>query len=251
MWYRQALAIGRAEGTIQCTYAIIYDKSGEKLFALQRKNFEDKLRADGLSKERSEGDQRNIVVDTYYGAEGIIAWQLDAKTGGDFVDTGYIAFDMPLVIADEHSDDRLVPVRLDYNAIAYIKKTLASAKEINAYVFYKVGADGKRVEDEKLFRLTSEQRTKFKDQAAQKDADGLPLAETIKDYHPRWLKLSQSLNDTDTFYVKPAAFDWQPVDTRHMNNGSNPDWVLRRDEAKSRLDKARKLLIAAGFSNIL
>lgn len=236
MWYRQALAIGKAQGTIQCTYAIIYDKSGNKLFALQRKNFEDKLYNEALDSKRRGSDVNSIVVDTHYGSEGIIAWQLDARTGGEFVDTGYIAFDLPLVIADVHSEDRLIPVRLDYNAIAYIKRTLSSAKQLNKYTI--TDKDGNVIEERWSLNQTTKRGYEKK---------GYTITVT-KDYHPRWLKLSQSLNDTDTFYVKPAAFDWQPIDVSHMNDGSNPEWVLRRKKAEDNLRKAKILLALAGVA---
>ena len=200
MWYRQALAIGRAEGTIQCTYAIIYNASGKKLFALQRRNFEDQVAYVESNQIRDD----LIVVDTQtYGAEGIIAWQADARTPDGFVDTGYIRFDLPLVIANEYSQDKLVPVKLDYNAIAYIKRTLSTAKK------YKGG------------------------------------------YNPRWLELSKMLNDTDIFYVKPAAFDWRPLDVSHMRNSSNAEWVAKVNKAKKEYEQAKAIMAAASATVLM
>ena len=129
MWYRDALNIGRAQGIIQCTFACIYNEKGEQLFALYRKNTGELAEKFGGYNKQSTYDK--IIVDTgTFSQEGIVAWEIDRRLGdGTYADTGYITFDLPLVIADEHSDDRLVPVHLDYNAIAYIKRTLASVKK--------------------------------------------------------------------------------------------------------------------------
>lgn len=204
MWYRDALKIGRAEGTIQCTYAAIYDANGKMLFALYRENAQKLAERFGAYGKQSTNDK--IIVDTgTFSAEGIIAWEYDKRLqSGEYADTGYIVFDLPLVIADKHSDERLVPVRLDYNAIAYIRRTLASAR---------------------------------------KKPDG--------SYNERWMRLAESLSDTATYYVKPAAFDWQPIDVSHMNNGHNPEWVTRKQIAKDRLDRAKAILAVASATMII
>ena len=204
MWYRDALNIGRAQGTIQCTFAVIYDKEGKQLFALYRANLDELAKKYGGYAKQSTDTK--IIVDTgTFSQEGIVAWEMDRKMGdGTTVDTGYILFDLPLVIASEHSDDRLVPVRLDYNAIAYIKRTLASAK---------------------------------------KRPDG--------SYNPRWLKLSQSLNDTATFYVKPAAFDWQPIDISHLKGNADIPVQDRLIKAEKKYKQAKAILAMASATMII
>lgn len=255
MWYRNALAIGRSQGTIQCTYAIIYDENGNRLFALQRKNFDEKYKAYQGRYEYSTVFR--TIVDTGFGAEGIVAWEFDQPTPDGFTDTGYINFDLPLVFAEKHSSERLVPVKLDYNAVAYIKKTLASAAPVDMVSLITVEEWSKFMSDPTYKPSVYKKITVPEFNTGKANGDLVEYKgvtyhfEFGKDYNPRWKRLTDMLNDTDTFYVKPAAFDWQPVDVSHMNNGSNPEWVLRKKAAKENYDKAKRLLILAAGSNIL
>lgn len=262
MWYREALAIGRAQGTIQCTYAIIYDQDGKKLFALQRLNPASQKAADIMTRnggKESDPDSRSVetwnldLVDTSFGQEGIIAWQQDVRTENlDRVDTGYIVFDLPLVIAEEHSNDRLVPVRLDANAVLYIQNTLWATKTYTGYELYT--KDLSRVIDSGKSNPNYWGKTYTKDGVMYVDTkrNGTCIVQALLDYRkPHWAELIRRLNADEVFYVKPAAFDWQPIDVSHMNNGSNPEWVRRKDEAYAKLQKSKKMLMLAGLSNIL
>ena len=261
MWYRDALAIGRSEGTIQCTYAIIYDADGRKLFALQRKNFEDEYNKYQGMYEYS--DTQRTIVDTGWGNEGIVAWEIDQRTPDGAVDTGYIAFDLPLVYAEEYSTERLVPVKLDYNAVAYLKKTLASAAPINMVALITMDEwkafkdDPDNYKPSVYKKMTGSEFARIADHHKNTDESTVEFEgvvyhyETYKDYNPRWKKLTDMLNDTDTFYVKPAAFRWQPVDVSHMNNGSNPEWAKRKQAALDNLNKAKRMLLLAIGSNII
>lgn len=233
MWYRQSLAIGRSEGIIQCTYAIIYDANGNKLFALQRKNFDvsENIKNFGSS-------NGNIAVNTGGGREGIIAWFVDKRVGDDYADTAYITFDMPLVIAKEYSQDKLVPVTLDYNAIDYIKSTLASARKVKMPIVYMTLEDGSN-------EIIYKGNVKYMPADVREGVKSGKYKQTvIDDYDPRWLALSKKLNDVDTFYVKPAAFDWQPTDLSNIN-ASYQDRVAA---AKKKLDQAKALLLASGLT---
>lgn len=291
MKYREALAIGKADGTIQCTFAIIYDKDGKKLFALQRKNFSSphKSLADGKDSAQVTASYNTIVVDTGTNlkSEGIIAWLADKRTPDGYVNTGYVNIDFPLVMADKRSDERLVPVRLDYNAIAYIKRTLSSAKKRWMYwLFNKAEWDAYMQEYEsgntnapapepvdKVISKNGGFRSKYifdnEDRKTVLDSNGKPISdehiakdldgnvyhyERVLDYDPRWLKLSQSLNDTDTYYVKPAAFRWNPIDASHLDGGvysEDPEMIEKIKQSKARLDRAKALLLTAGATNIL
>ena len=205
MWYKAALGFGNSEGTIQCTYAIIYDADGNKLFALQRKGFE--KRSGGMSTQQNawlqeENGNGNYDQDisnwgglVYTGSsqEGLFYWD-SGSAMTDFATTGYLTIDFPLVLAKEWSGERLVPVTLLPEAVAFIKRTLTSIQ-----------------------------------------------GRTMK--NPKWIELANRLNTTETFYVKPAAFNWHPIDIR-VNTG-------RLKKAEENLNKAKALLAAAGVATIL
>lgn len=237
MRYKAALAIGHAEGTIQCTYAMIYDKNGNKLFALQRRNFrpdwEEIVRLNSGNSSYDKSGSLNIVTYTGYGGEGIIGWDTgSAQT--EMTETAYITFDMPLVRAKKWSNDQLVPVTLLYDAIAYIKQTLASAKDYKMYQLCK--PDGSV---EKLV-LDKEEADKWS-----ADHDYENAVRIVYQKLPRWTKISEALNDTDTFYVKPAAFDWQPVNILNTIDSDGIPIAEKVRVSKEALDRARKILIAS------
>ena len=250
MWYRDALNIGASEGVIQCTYACIYDEDGKALFALYRGRFDELAKKFGGYAKQSTDTK--IIVDTgTFSQEGIVAWEMDVRQkDGSYADTGYIQFDLPLVIAEKHSSERLVPVHLDYNAIAYIRRTLASARKKYKYVFYKLGADGTRVFEKELWILGANERWAFEALSDMRDFNGRPLAEAVLDYNPRWKQLADNLFDTATFYVKPAAFDWQPINMENLNQ-SDLEWKKRIEISKEKLNRAKALLIAAGATAII
>ena len=272
MRYKDALAIGTSEGTIQCTYAIIYDAKGNKLFALQRKGFEQRL--DNVMDLQQGNDSyqasTNFTSVTYtgHGAEGIVAW--DDGSYLTNVETGYIVFDMPLVRAKQHSNDRLIPVTLLYDAIAYIKKTMASGKEINYWVYALYAPDGLEIEQSydqrKIGTWIKQLETKYgtitktnNDTTEARDItittpDGSYriIGKQTKGRNPRWIELANKLNDKDTFYVKPAAFNWQPINTE---NAIDPETGLtysdKLKEAQKKYESAKALLIAAGATALL
>ena len=238
MWYRDALSIGKSIGTIQCTYAELFaDPNGQqKVFSLQRKKFMTQY-------EISELEHKYYQVDMSWNPEGIPAWDLNGKGG---IPEGYIVFDLPLVIADVHSDDRLVPVRLDYNAVDYIKRTLRATKMRPYYVVYD------NPEDPQIIRQTFSKPETYTDKKGRlrtrKDDYYVAIYEKVFD---RFEKLAKMLNENDIFYVKPAAFRWMPIDVSHMNNGTNPEFVKRKNEAYKKMKDAEKVLLLAGISNII
>ena len=262
MWYRDALNIGASEGVIQCTYACIYDEDGKALFALYRGRFDELAKKFGGYAKQSTDTK--IIVDTgTFSQEGIVAWEMDVRQkDGSYADTGYIQFDLPLVIAEKHSSERLVPVRLDYNAIAYIKRTLKSAKPVKMaevyketeWIVYESGGSKKPNYAEKITMSDLSQRYMKLDLGGGYYIfrnNGIDYhVEIIDDYNPRWLKLSQRLNDTDIFYVKPAAFDWQPINMENLNQ-SDLEWKKRIEISKEKLNRAKALLIAAGATAII
>lgn len=262
MKYKQALSIGKSEGTIQCTYAMIYDANGNGVFALQRKHFEEFGEIENLAKGNGGADtykqstENLIVTYTGDGAEGIISWD----TGKGYREnrdtaTGYITFDMPLVVASEWSGETLVPVRLLFPAIAYIKKTLASAKEIVINIYYKFASKEDRDAAEQMLNAgdmsfesmaidkTEHKRTGQKWYQSEKDT---VLVAYRRGYASIWENLINNLSEDTIYYVKPAAFNWQPVDLSNCTDGKGVPCNEKVRIAKEKLDKARALLIASG-----
>ena len=257
MRYKQALSIGKSEGTIQCTYAIIYDAQGNKVFALQRKGFEKNWISNAQKREDNYNRSTPDIIVTYTGdgAEGIIGW--DTGNGAIIGDTatGYITFDMPLVAASEWSGETLVPVRLLFPAIEYMKRTLASAQEIALPIYYKFASpDDKAAAEEMLnngdmsFEGMAVEKTELKriGQKWRKEDDSVILIAYRKGYNPIWENLIDNLNEDTIYYVKPAAFSWNPVDLSNCTDKNGTPYNERVRVAKEKLDRAKALLIASG-----
>lgn len=257
MRYKQALAIGKSEGTIQCTYAIIYDKQGNKVFALQRKGFEKNWISNAQKREDNFNKSTPDIIVTYTGngAEGIIGWDTgNGSLSGDTA-TGYITFDMPLVSASEWSGETLVPVRLLFPAIEYMKRTISSAQEIPIAMYYKFASpeekeaasemldNGDMSFDGKAIDKTENKRI---GQGWIKDDDSVILIAYRKGFSPIWENLMDALNEDTIYYVKPAAFNWQPVDLSNCTDADGVPYNERVRVAKEKLDRAKALLIASG-----
>ena len=241
MWYKQALKIGKSEGIIQCTYAILYDEKGDPLFALQRKKFEDEIPVNNSDYGDYAGED---VLIPYLGAgaEGVVLW----NTGSNFTgrtETGYIVFDMPLVEATQYSSEKYVPVKLLYDAKVYLLRTITSSKQY--------GWDGE-------WWFYDKKSRKFRMRVAvtpDNEAEIEKLKESGKFvfyfHESRWRKLYNKINKSDTVYVKPAAFDWRPVEIGgSTGDGDVETRTDRITKAKQKLDQAKAILIAAGATNI-
>ena len=248
MKYKQALNIGtQAEGTIQCTYAVIYGSNKKPLFALQRKDFDsqtsyfDYKRNTGydlnntpewdesdkqtsfLGAQQQFGDlnkfdvnvsSRNIFVYTGAGKEGILTWQ--SRGDGGLLEnapTGLIDFDLPLVAVEKYSSDTLVPAKLLYEAVEYIKKTISTAKKARKYEIWE--RDTRTGETRKL----QEQYTE-PDESTFKPKTGKEIYVQIneKGLEPRWQELIDRINNNSVVYVKPAAFRWEVTQLRNVDN---------------------------------
>lgn len=269
MWYRQAMAFGDSEGTIQCTFATIYDAQGRSVFSLQRENFklkEQYYNAYFQSDKWLNGHYKNnlghygSLVYTGSGAEGIFYWD----QGGEFTRdslTGYISIDFPLVYAEKWSGAKVVPVKLLQPAVDFIKRSISGIQKdklIKAYDIF-VNASGKRG---RLIRTvyTPSEICNFlglyfwSDEYQKKVAEVLNSGKDViydkyivaapeKRPNPIWENLHNRLNTTETFYVRPAAFNWHPVNVRVKE-----DYL---DKLKSDLDKAKALLIATGAATLI
>ena len=142
MFYKNALKMGTSEGTVQCTYATIYaDNRGTRpLFSFQRKDWAaapgfgfggrgmiddlDTKNYGNMSYGFASGnaylvDEGIVATYTGYGREGVIGWDDGKALRGE--STVYTTFDFPLVVANEWSADRYVPVRLVQEAAAFLR----------------------------------------------------------------------------------------------------------------------------------
>lgn len=260
MKYKQALQIGtQAEGTIQCTYAVIYDNNKKPLFALQRRCFESQkayyryMQEDAHDYFDSQKFSDVILVYTGDGKEGILAWQ-DRGDGGNLENapTGLLDFDLPLVAVTGYSDQTYVPAKLLSPAVAYIKKTIASAQHRNKYILWEI--DEETEEQRKLGEQWTMPNIDKLNKTAQK---GKKIDYTIETKHlaAKWEDLLARINADDVVYVKPAAFRWEVTKLKQ-----NPDTEESRElrEAKTRMeiakqkyDAAKAVLVAAGLTNLI
>ena len=267
MKYKEALQIGtQAEGTIQCTYATIYDANHRPLFSLQRKNF-DKSDAywefmreygDGSTpgRESNQTIAENFVY-TADGQEGVILWDLHGRGQVDIdnAPTGIITFDVPLVVVDQYSEDQYIPCKLLYPTVEYLQRTIQSAKKVKKYTIYKLKDDGT------LGDIVGIQYTKPKEEDLENghcdyrvDPKALPKV---------WEDLLHAINSDDTLYVKPAAFNWQitqirvnfVTDEEAKEKGAvatDPTSALGiLDAARKKYEKAKAVLVAAGLTNFI
>lgn len=274
MKYRQALEIGDSEGIIQCTYATIYEAGGKPLFSLQRRKFEQHLDKNILDAQYSEdpndhydSDRNNQFADAVYtgsGKEGIIAW--DYGYWLTQAETGYIDFDLPLVAASyPASSERLVPVKLLPDAVLYIEKTLLSLKPKPHYSIYKKVENGEPELVAESYGAMNEKVKEYVtyDKTTKWQAiDGYYL-DITQEISPRWKRLIEKINSNSTYYIRPAAFRWFPVNTNNLEH-KKENWEDIDDETKARimnydsvqkakkkLDNAKALLAAAGVATII
>ena len=297
MFYKNALKMGTSEGTVQCTYATIYaDNRGTRpLFSFQRKDWAaapgfgfggrgmiddlDTKNYGNMSYGFASGnaylvDEGIVATYTGYGREGVIGWDDGKALRGE--STVYTTFDFPLVVANEWSADRYVPVRLVQEAAAFLRHTLDHAKAGTYTMVYKdesrtevvplmktpseyVGneglympADHRAIKNKKTVEwvytqfgvkkivdptFTQKQLDEFKDK-------GYVVAEW-NDISPKYRELRDKiLNSQSVYYVKPAAFRWHPIDIKGYQA---PDLEPLRKE----YEQARNMLILAGGAALL
>lgn len=104
MNYKDAFAIGsRLDGYIKCTYAELHSPDLGVLFSLQDNNFSTKNEA---------------------------AQKVGAPRTDNSDETIRIMYDVPVVVADQMSEDKLVPVRLTAQARKFIIQRLSLTKHI-------------------------------------------------------------------------------------------------------------------------
>lgn len=198
MKYREALNIGyEADGTIKCTFATLYDENGKNLFSIQRK--------DAVRGMVYTGDATNAeaVLNS-----GLAMWNTIDLQSGVWVESnrysesdGFsISVDIPLVtITGEPSAERLVPCKLIPGAIALLQNKLKNTKKVTRWT----------CSTEKGYVGTT-----YKYEVAEQwKAKGYDVKATMV-LNPNYQKLIDLLANQGTFYIKPAAFDWQVLELK-------------------------------------
>ena len=256
MHYKHALAIGDAEGVVQCTFAVIYkDNKGQTpLFSLQRKRFEDTSPFIKDLYWNNRGNESwgkagtwddNVATYTGYGKEALIGWDKGTVIQNQGL-TGYTVVDFPLVKATKWNEGRYVPVTLVEEAVIYIKKTLMYAKRYNWYDYIDP-TTGKTVKTGLVPKKEDERERVIK----KAKRDGYTYKEYI-DYSPQWRYLKKSVLNPDTvYYIKPAAFNWYPVNIKNTVDANGILITQEAQDALADLERAKKLLILAGGAALI
>lgn len=256
MDYREALHIGsKAEGVIKCTFARLYDRPVSKdehvpkhLFSLQRRNA-------GKLVYYPNGDMSSapqLVTDE--NRNGV--WFEHAD------EDGYIAIDLPIVTVSEIADGVVVPAQFTPEAVEILRDAMSKVKA-RKWIIYRVWdvdtpgkAKGEREEMAHTFSWSeSWEHAWFK-----KDTDNYHhevWTETVT--IPRFERIIKIIESGEPIYIKPAAFEWYPLDVKNttvIEKGEDgEEYELNLDDAiaaaEDRLNKAKAILIAAGFTNII
>lgn len=252
MKYREAFAIGSVcDGMIKCTFATIYDESGMGLFSLQRKDTEKGITWKGGYSDNSTWNdaiiyqaQPNLYfVDSGHGG----------ASSGDAKIRGAIGFDMPLVQITEISSRRLVPAKLTEEAIEIIIKACTDVKvtKFNVWRIYdsdKYKALGKeRKLMEEVYYMPQSKRDYWKQSDTE---DYHHEIESERVISPKYVRLAEVLQNRETVYIKPDAFEWNPTDTRNASvvgpNGKAVNLEDKLAAAKKKVETAKALLVGAG-----
>lgn len=245
MRYKEALNIGSVcEGTIQCTYATIYDASGKGLFSLQRKQ------ATRFYNYTSGGDV--FITDTGKGVD------FGMNDGSPFSGTdidGRITIEMPLVYVTEHSDATLVPAHLTDEAIEIITRALEKIKTTRYTVYL--------VCDYTTSKMAKGEKKVVAVQYYRPDIDAYNLYNSDHRYHyeleteqniisPKYRQLIDIIQTGDIVYIKPAAFKWAPIDGFNATITDADGKVIKLSDAlaaaKQKVEQAKAILAAAGVA---
>ena len=240
MKWREAHMIGRqAEGIIRCTYARIYDKSGHTLFSLQRVDAEEKPIYTG---NRRTGDVYMVGWDKADNA--VFQWREDIAGQTDIADINY---DLPLVVTSALSDNKIVPAAFTDKAREIIIKSLQNMRKVNRVDIYRVWdvtADNEHKAGDRE-KVAQQYSMQIPEKYLQRKATFHYEWETVNVIRPSYQKLINILESGDVVYIRPAAFDWQPIDIKAT------DLDAQIAAAKQRLETAKATVIAAGIATLL
>ena len=243
MKYREALNIGyEADGTIKCTFATLYDENGKNLFSIQRK--------DAVRGMVYTGDASNAEAVLSSGLA--MCNTIDLQSGVWVESNRYsesdgfsISVDIPLVtITGEPSTERLVPCKLIPGAIELLQNKLKNTKKVTMWkiIYRETGV---------LYRIT------YSYQEAEKWKAREDKFKVIPEYvlNPNYQKLIELLSNQGTFYIKPAAFDWQVLELKeeaeitYIDENGNEQTAVYSPENLKRLkdayEKAKAILLGS------
>lgn len=256
MTYREALHIGSAaEGIIKCTYARLYNKDGKNLFSLQRKSAEKKvvyggdLDGDGVPDTISyDGEKKHDAVefDQYFQDE----------------DKGKIYFDLPMVKADEISNNRLVPAYFTPEAVEIIRAAMQKMRIAKWTVWrvWDVNTPGAAKGNRRAMQHTYTWSQDWERSWMLKDTDNYHHEFSKEQVlNPRFERLIEIITSGEAIYIKPAAFEWYATDIKNATtittdeNGNEIEINLNEavENARKKMEQAKAVLIGAGLTNIL
>lgn len=256
MDYREALHIGsKAEGVIKCTFARLYDRPVSKeeqnfryLFSLQRR------------------DAGKLVY--YPNGDMSVAPQLVTDKNRDGVwfknanEDGYIAIDLPIVTVSEIADGVVVPAQFTPEAIEILRDAMSKVKS-RMWIIYRVwdvDTPGKAKGEREAMAKTYAWSESWEYAWIKKDTDNYHHEVwTTEVTNPRFERMIEIIESGEPIYIKPAAFEWYPLDINNatiVEKGEDgEEYELNLDDAiaaaEERLNKAKAILIAAGFTNII
>lgn len=263
MDYREALHIGsKAEGIIKCTYARLYDRpvSWQEhylnyLFSLQRKDAAEVVtygpdaNGDGIPDyiiKTGRKEQRDVI-------------EFDPR----FQDKdGTIYYDFPMVVADGLADGVVVPAHFTPEAVEILRYAMSKMKtrKWTVYRVWDVDTPGASKGSDKAMQSTYSYSKDWERSWTSKDTDNYHHeVRSEKVTNPRFERIIKIIESGEPIYIKPAAFEWYPLDIQNatiVEKGENgEEYELNLDEAiaaaEERLNKAKAILIAAGFTNII
>lgn len=251
MFYKYAMEYGDCEGTIRCAYAMFYNEHGQRVFSLQRKNFDlQNMTAHNLDLHVQNDpnylyqwtqDQWGNAVYTgvngkgdYYKGEskqGIFYWD-----AGGWQPTGFMQINFPVVVARKWSGEPLVPVTLVEEAANYIKETINKAQKSWRFAIWNV------YDKNTLQLLYTSYKKKYIDQIKEYQDESKYIIQKEKGIHPLIAELKKGIDKNTVFYIKPAAFVWHPINLKNKP-------IVETTEIKQKkvdLDRARMAVILAG-----
>ena len=232
MTYREAFKIGsRCDGIIRCTYACLYDRDGKALFSLQRK-------------QASYETQPGMMFDIN---SGIVTY-----AGRDADIQGAITYDLPLVIADHVSDERLVPAHMTDQAIEIITNACAKIRAIK-YIIYMVNdLTGEKTKMQETYNLTQSDQNYWLRKRTQTYHHEIEKEDAIA---PKYRRLSEILEKRETVYIRPLAFDWAPLNIENATitneNGEIVNLNIAVEQAENKLKQAKTLLALSAAATLI
>lgn len=263
MEYREALHIGsKAEGVIKCTYARLYDQPVSKeeqnlkyLFSLQRKDAAEVV----VYGPDANGDGIPDYITETGRKEQHDAIEFDSRFQDE---DGVIYYDLPMVVVDGLEDGVVVPAHFTPEAVEVLRYAMSKMK-VRKFTVYRVWdvdmpgtSKGARVAMQSTYSYSKDWEWSW----TSKDTDNYHHEiEQESVINPRFERLIKIVESGEPIYIKPAAFDWHPFDIENatiIEKGENgKEYELNLDDAiaaaEDRLNKAKAILIAAGFTNII